>query len=122
MVGWRPLASNIIKNTLAKMRSNPTDICAWLGPCIGNNAFEVGEDVKLAFTNKSVCYATAFVQQDSGKYLADLHLIAALQLAELGITQISSLTDCTYSRSDKYYSYRRDSITGRMATIICLAQ
>jgi len=120
--GWRPLAANIIKNTLAKMKSTTDDIQAWLGPCIGNNVFEVGEEVKLAFTRQNIYFAKAFVKQDNGKYLADLHIIAKQQLADLGITNVTLLTECTYKQSDKYYSYRRESITGRMATIIFLSQ
>jgi len=120
--GWRPLADNIIKNTLAKMQSNIGELHAWLGPCIGENAFEVGEEVKLAFTKQNVHFAKAFVQQVNGKYLADLSLIAKQQLANEGITKITNLAECTYHSSDKYYSYRRESITGRMASIICLAQ
>jgi|GEM_PF-78260 len=119
--GWRPLAAGIIKNTLAKMRVDIDNIQAWLGPCIGNRAFEVGDDVKLAFIKQNVCFEKAFSSHKKGKYLADLHAIATQQLTDLGITKISSLAECTYSRSDKYYSYRRESITGRMATIICLS-
>lgn len=119
--GWRPLVSNIIKNTIAKMHSDIGELHAWLGPCIGKEAFEVGEEVKLAFTRQNANFAKAFVQQNDGKYLADLHLIATLQFTDLGVTKITSLAECTFTRPDKYYSYRRDSITGRMATIISLS-
>ncbi len=120
--GWRSLAANIIKNTLAKVHSNINDIQVWLGPCIGHNAFEVGEEVKLAFTQKNVHFDKAFVQQNNGKFLADLHLIAKQQLADLGIKKVTMLAECTYHNTEKFYSYRRESITGRMASIICLSQ
>lgn len=119
--GWRPLAANIIENTLAKMHSDVENIQAWLGPCIGNSAFEVGEEVMLAFTKQSACFDRAFIKQKNGQYLANLHRIAKQQLTDLGIRKIESLAECTYSRADKYYSFRRESITGRMATIICLS-
>ncbi|PKH85082.1 peptidoglycan editing factor PgeF [Colwellia sp. Bg11-28] len=117
--GWRPLVANIIAKTIAKMNSQPSDIVAWLGPCIGQNAFEVGSEVKLAFTQLDIAFANAFVKQANGKYLADLHQIARLQLVSLGVTVITSLAECTYQETEKYYSYRRKQITGRMASLIC---
>jgi YfiH family protein len=117
--GWRPLVGNIVAKTIAKMHSNPSDIVAWLGPCIGKDAFEVGEEVKQAFTQLDEGFNNAFVLQDSGKYLADLHQIARLQLTSLGVTNIASLAKCTYQETDTYYSYRKQQITGRMASVIC---
>ena len=118
--GWRPLAANIIANTLAKMRSDVNDIEVWLGPCIGDTAFEVGEDVKLAFTRQNSNFSNAFILQKNEKYLADLHVIAKMQLSALNVSKISVLKECTYNLPNKYYSYRRESITGRMASVICL--
>ena len=117
--GWRPLAANIIKNTIETMQSKPEDLVAWLGPCIGNKAFEIGEEVKQAFLQQNQIFAGAFVKSSSGKYLADLHQIAKIQLTSLGVKHIASLNDCTYHRTDKYYSYRKEQVTGRMASIIC---
>ncbi len=117
--GWRPLAANIIAKTIAKMDSQPSNIVAWLGPCIGKDAFEVGSEVKLAFTHLDVAFKNAFVKQANGKYLADLHQIARLQLVSLGVTVIASLEECTYQETGKYYSYRKKQITGRMASLIC---
>jgi len=101
------------------MHSNPADIVAWLGPCIGKDAFEVGEEVKQAFAQVDEEFNNAFVMQGNGKYLADLHQIARLQLASLGVTSIASLAKCTYQETDTYYSYRKQQITGRMASVIC---
>ncbi len=116
--GWRPLAANIIANTLNKMHTTADNIYAWLGPCIGKEAFEVGNEVKRAFVEQEHVFSQAFSKQYNGKYLADLHQIASVQLGNLGITQISTLPECTYSESTKYYSYRKTPTTGRMATII----
>ena len=118
--GWRPLAANIIINTLNKMKTPNADICAWLGPCISKNAFEVGAEVKTEFVQQNECFSSAFTAKANGKYLADLHAIARLQLASLGVNQISALSECTYANTDKYYSYRKNAVTGRMATLICL--
>jgi YfiH family protein len=117
--GWRPLVANIIAKTIDSMQSKSTDIVAWLGPCIGKGAFEVGGEVKEAFTQLDLVFNNAFVKQKNGKYLADLHQIARLQLESLGVTVIANLEECTYQETDKYYSYRKKKITGRMASIIC---
>ena len=117
--GWRSLAKDIISKTLALMKTDNEHINAWLGPCISEKFFEVGEEVKNAFVNQSPLFSAAFKVTNKNKYLANLQLIAKLQLAEHGITNISAQPDCTFEREDKYYSFRRDKATGRMATIIC---
>ncbi|MCI2283152.1 peptidoglycan editing factor PgeF [Colwellia sp. MSW7] len=118
--GWRPLVANIINNTLEKMKTKPTDLYAWLGPCISQKNFEVGHEVKAQFVEQDEGFSLAFKVSVNGKYLADLHHIARLQLENLGIQQISTLPECTYANTDKYYSYRKNAVTGRMATVICL--
>lgn len=118
--GWRPLAANIITNTVNKMVTATDDILVWLGPCIGKDAFEVGNEVQEAFVAYGNEFTQAFHKQVNGKYLADLHQIATLQLKKLGINKISTLSECTYFESEKYYSYRKNAATGRMATIITL--
>lgn len=117
--GWRPLAGNIIAKTIAKMHSNPAELVAWLGPCIGKDAFEVGSEVKQAFTQLDMTFNNAFLKQKNGKYLANLQQIARLQLESLGVTVIASLAACTYQETEKYYSYRKEQKTGRMASLIC---
>ncbi|PKI12585.1 peptidoglycan editing factor PgeF [Colwellia sp. 12G3] len=117
--GWRPLVANIIAKTIEGMRSKPADIVAWLGPCIGKDAFEVGGDVKQAFTQQDQTFNNAFLKQENGKYLADLQQIARRQLESLGVTVIANLEECTYHTTEKYYSYRKEQITGRMASVIC---
>ncbi len=118
--GWRPLAANIIQHTLAKFSCDAQNIIAWLGPCIGNKAFIVGVEVKQQFTLIDQQLSSAFSLQANGKYLADLHCIAKHLLSQAGVTAISQLQECTVANSDKYFSYRRDGKTGRMASIICM--
>ncbi len=118
--GWRPLAANIIANTLNRMHTAADEIYAWLGPCIGKEAFEVGSEVQKAFVDQGSVFSQAFSKQKNGKYFANLHKIAILQLNNLGIKQISTLSECTYSQPEKYYSYRKNATTGRMATVISL--
>lgn len=123
--GWRPLAANIIERTLKLMHSPVDEIYVWLGPCISEYVFEVGVEVKQAFCKNSIKYKQAFkpIALDKGdkkKYLANLHMIAQLQLLELGVKNISALDECTYTLNKKYYSYRRDGLTGRMASIISI--
>jgi len=125
--GWRSLADNIISNTLTKMQSHCNELHAWLGPCIGPDKFEIGEEVKAVFMQQNKLFTKAFVKQNTtiknnfsnNKYLANLQLIAQIQLQQLGISNVACLPECTYSQQDKYFSFRRDKITGRMATIIC---
>jgi len=118
--GWRPLAANIITNTLNKMHTAADEIYAWLGPCIGKDAFEVGSEVQNAFIKQGSKFSQAFNKQENGKYFASLHKIATLQLNHLGIKYTSTLSECTYSQPEKYYSYRKNVTSGRMATVIAL--
>ena len=76
--------------------------------------------MQKVFAEKDDIFSQAFCKQDNGKYLADLHKIATIQLNQLGITKISHLSECTYSEPEKYYSYRKASTTGRMASVITL--
>ncbi len=117
--GWRSLASNIIAKTLSKMLTCTDDVFAWFGPCLSANYFEVGDDVRMAFVQQSSDFHPAFIKQPTGKYLANLHLIAQLQLQAIGVHNLSCLAHCTYAMSQDYYSYRREGQTGRMASVIC---
>lgn len=120
--GWKPLAKSIIANTLSKMETSANEIYAWLGPCISNRAFEVGKEVKDIFIsiddNLKQCFSIKPSIDNSTKYLADLPAIARYLLKNQGVKHIYQLDHCTYSLSTRYYSYRRENITGRMATII----
>jgi hypothetical protein len=117
--GWRSLEAGIIKATLDKMLSRPGDVIAWLGPCISQQAFQVGIEVRDAFIYQDSILAKGFTRQLDGKFLADLHFIAAHQLRLLGVQHIATLSECTFNDKNKYYSYRRNTTTGRMASVIC---
>lgn len=118
--GWRGLAAGVLENTVAAMRdAGAGDILAWLGPGIGPQAFEVGGDVRDAFAHLGEASGAAFAHAaQTGKFLADLPLLARLALARAGVSQVAGGTDCTLSDARRFYSYRRDRVTGRMASLI----
>ncbi len=122
--GWRGLAAGIIEATLEKFTSSPENLFIWLGPAIGPQKFEVGEDVYAAFTDKHLASKAAFKFTQPGKWLADLYHLAKIRLQLRGIneTQIYGGQFCTYSQEDLFFSYRRDkSILGHIASVIWLA-
>lgn len=113
--GWRGLANGIIENTIQTMQTQPT--WAWLGAAISQPCFEVGAEVKQAFCNQYPELDHAFEQgQAEGKFQADLYAIARFILKQHGVTQILGGDQCSYQQSERYYSYRRNARTGRMAT------
>ncbi len=114
--GWRGLLNGIVENAVAKMPD--TEILAWLGPAIGPQCFEVGQDVYAAFLNKSRQFADAFTQQSGTKYLADIYHIARIILNGAGVQNIYGGQFCTVTETERFFSYRRDGQTGRMATLI----
>jgi copper oxidase (laccase) domain-containing protein len=93
---------------------------AWLGPGIGPEHFEVGDDVLDAFSHLAQAAQPAFVPipDKSGKYLANLPALARLVLASVGVVQVAGGDRCTVSEASEFYSFRRDRVTGRMATMI----
>jgi len=118
--GWRPLADNIISHTLNKMKSKNEDIVAWLGPCISQTNFEVGNEVKVKFEQLNPNFSSAFQLSNRNKWLADLQQITMTMLIAMGVKKIDQNDACTYAQGKRYYSYRRDNQTGRMASIICI--
>lgn len=116
--GWKGLASNVLENTILAMNCEPNKIMAWLGPCIGEKCFEVGKEVKQIFEDKNLALGQFFKQTDEVHYLADLKGIAKFILNQLNVYNVSVNEECTYSNVDKYYSYRKEKITGRMAGVI----
>jgi hypothetical protein len=118
--GWRGLCQGVLENTLARF-TNPAEVMCWLGPAIGANAFEVGAEVRDAFVKVDPMARSAFVAQANGKYLADIYELARQRLVKAGIGMISGGDLCTVSDKDRFFSYRRDHTTGRMASIIWLA-
>lgn len=116
--GWKGLASNVLENTILAMNCERNKIMAWLGPCIGEKCFEVGKEVKQIFEDKNLALGQFFKQTDEVHYLADLKGIAKFILNQLNVYNVSVNEECTYSNVDKYYSYRKEKITGRMAGVI----
>ncbi|NOT11854.1 MAG: peptidoglycan editing factor PgeF [Methylococcaceae bacterium] len=114
--GWRGLAAGIITNTIKALPI--ADLMVWLGPAIGPESFEVGKEVRDAFKKKSEINLTAFKQVSDEKWLADIYQLARHELMELGIDQVYGGNFCTVTDSARFYSYRRDNVTGRMATLI----
>lgn len=119
--GWRSLAASVLEHTIAAMQQPPAEILAWLGPAIGPEVYEVGEDVRAALLKAHPEADQAFEPQRAGKWLCDLYLIASQRLRRAGVTQIYGGGFCTYSDRKRFFSYRRDGECGRMATLIWLA-
>lgn len=121
--GWRGLAEGVLEAAVAAMAVEPGEILAWLGPAIGPRAFEVGEEVRQIFMAQDSAAALAFVQNTSvgaGKWLADIYLLARQRLARVGVRQVFGGDFCTHTDAERFYSYRRDGVTGRMASLIWL--
>ncbi|PHS24211.1 MAG: multi-copper polyphenol oxidoreductase [Methylophaga sp.] len=116
--GWRSLAAGIIEKTLVQFNCPPHEIIAWFGPAIGPTQFEVGTDVYQSFSQHSEHAQQAFVQTDATHYLADIYLLAKQRLNTQNIHAIFGGDFCTVSEPDQFFSYRRDGITGRMASMI----
>ena len=115
--GWRGLLNGIIENTLAKMQSPPNTIMAWTGPAICKNCFEVGNEVPKAFIQRYAFTAEAF-RPRANKSFGDLPRIAELILNKHSVHAVYHANACTFEQENSFYSYRRASQTGRMATLI----
>ena len=128
--GWRGLCSGVIKNTINEMLTisphlNANDFIAWLGPAIGPQSFEVGNDVVEAFEALSATdYSDAFtsIHNKSGKYFADIYQLARVQLRSLGVKVITGGDRCTVQEEQEFFSYRRDGKTGRFASFIWISK
>jgi YfiH family protein len=119
--GWRGLSGGVIANTVQALSSAgapPKELMAYIGPGIGPTAFEVGADVFTAFTSKDAEAANAFKPHTPGKWLADLFMLTHRALARAGVTQVYGGGLCTFSDPARFFSYRRDKVTGRMAALI----
>ena len=125
--GWRGLANGVLQRTVAAMRvQGAADILAWLGPAIGPQQFEVGHDVLQAFQDGALDDAErqvlrgafAAIAGKPGKYLADIYALARTMLRRDGVTQVAGGEYCTVTDAARFYSYRRDGVTGRQASLI----
>jgi len=116
--GWRGLAGGVIENTVARMPVPAAELMAWIGPGIGPDAFEVGADVLEAFCAAEPERRKAFRPLHSGKWLCDLPALARDALHRAGVSRVYGGRLCTYNDGQRFYSYRRDRVTGRMAALI----
>jgi hypothetical protein len=119
--GWRGLAAGVIEATVVALDCDPATLVAWLGPAIGPAAFEVGVEVLAVFTERDPGAAAEFRAAREGRFLADLPALARRRLAACGVHSVHGGGLCTYSDPARFYSYRRDGATGRMAALAWLA-
>jgi len=121
--GWRGLANGILEATVSQFALPPEQLYVWLGPAIGPQAFEVGDEVRDAFIQVLPQAETAFQPAARAHHwYADLYLLAQQRLLNQGVSAIYGGHFCTYHDPQRFYSYRRDAITGRMATLIWFTQ
>jgi polyphenol oxidase len=113
--GWRGLSAGVLEATLEAMRVPPERVIAWLGPAIGPQVYEVGDEVRAAFAE----YESAFRPTRPGHWLLDLYAVARTKLS--GLKSVSGGGCCTFTDSERFFSYRRDRTAGRMGAFIWLA-
>jgi YfiH family protein len=118
--GWRGLAGGVIEATVRALAVPPARLMAWLGPAIGPGHFEVGAEVREALLSSDPGAESAFAPNTRGRYMADLSALARRRLAALGVARIYGGGECTFAAAERYFSHRRDGITGRQATLIWL--
>jgi YfiH family protein len=116
--GWRGLAAGVLESALARFCDRPERILAWLGPAIGPEYFEVGENVLTACLRDDAGAAACFHAKRPGHWLADLYGLARRRLGRYGVTAVYGGDWCTYADAARFFSHRRDGVTGRMATLI----
>lgn len=117
--GWRGLAAGVLEATVASLAGHGP-LQAWLGPAISSRNFEVGPEVREAFTAFEPAAAAAFAANSRGRWQCDLAALARARLQAAGVNAVYADTGCTYAEPQRFYSYRRDGSTGRMAALIWL--
>lgn len=145
--GWRGLAAGVLQATVSALPCHPSALHVWLGPAIGPAAFEVGAEVRAEFmaspgASAEHCFIPVGANQaplnrarmsqapeedlktggepEPQKYLADLYGLARVVLSSCGVTRVTGGDHCTYTETDKFFSYRRNGVTGRMATVVVI--
>lgn len=116
--GWRGLAAGVLEATVATLAEPPATLIAWLGPAIGREHFEVGDEVRAAFTQTDAGAAQAFVPNARGRWQCDLVQLARRRLQALGVPQVHGGHWCTFADSARFFSYRREGRCGRMGAFI----
>lgn len=119
--GWRGLCNGVLEKTVAAL-GEPGTLMAWLGPAIGPRHFEVGPEVREAFLAKSPIASQAFTASGArpGHFMADIYQLARQRLADAGVSRVYGGQFCSVSDPERFYSFRRDGQTGRMASLIWL--
>jgi len=118
--GWRGLAAGVVEHTVAALQVPGDSVLAWLGPAIGAGAYVVGDEVRDAFVGHAAGAQAAFHPAASGGWHADLYRLARQRLAACGVKAVHGGGFCTFTDEQRFYSYRRDGVTGRMASLIWL--
>jgi YfiH family protein len=118
--GWRGLSAGVIEATIAALDRDPGELVAWLGPSIGPDAFEVGTEVRDAFIVQDDAAGADFRPGRPGHWMADLPGLARRRLAAAGVGEVAASNLCTLSGPARFFSYRRDGVTGRMAALAWL--
>lgn len=118
--GWRGLAGGVLGATIKALNVPPSQLMAWLGPAIEQDAFEVGDEVHEAFLKLAAENAAAFRANARARWQADLYQLARNELARLGVTAVYGGGFECFADSERFFSYRRESRTGRMATLVWL--
>lgn len=116
--GWRGLVAGVLEQTVRSLACSPDDVLAWLGPAIGPTVYEVGPEVRAQFLDSSMHDASAFVPSPTGRWHADLYALARGRLARAGVSQTYGGGFCTFTESARFWSYRREPLCGRMASLI----
>jgi YfiH family protein len=118
--GWRGLCAGVVEATLDALGLAPSRTLAWLGPAIGPRVYEVGDEVRDAFLVRDGNAAAAFAPSQAGRWLLDLYAVARQRLESRGVAGITGGGFCTYSDPARFFSYRRERASGRMAALIWL--
>jgi YfiH family protein len=116
--GWRGLLNGVIPAAVAALGRPPDELIAWLGPAIGQNAFEVGAEVRAAFVARAAAADRWFAPNARGRWQADLYGLARDALAESGVRSVHGGGFCTYTESERFFSHRREAPCGRMAALV----
>jgi YfiH family protein len=119
--GWRGLCAGVLEATVTAMAVPGKELLAWLGPAIGPRVYEVGDEVRAAFLAKDAAAESAFAPARPGHWLLDLYAVARQRLEGQGLSKIHGGGYCTYSDRERFFSYRRDRGSERMAALIWLA-
>lgn len=119
--GWRGLAAGVIERTIEALGSAPAELCAWLGPAVSAQHFEVGPEVRAAFLEQHSQAEACFTANARGRWQCDLAGLARQRLQALGVHSVHDSQLCTASDPTRFYSYRRDGQTGRIAALLWMA-